>query len=115
MIGWGWFYLSTILDNFSRYVIGLKLCTTMKAGDVTDTLQVALAASGCDQGRVCHKPRLLSDNGSGYIASDLAKWLDDAGMDHVRRTLPSADPRQDRALASDAQEPHPAGELLSAW
>jgi putative transposase len=29
--GWGWFYLSTVLDDFSRYIIGWKLCTTMKA------------------------------------------------------------------------------------
>ena len=42
IIGWGWFYLSTILDDFSRYVIAWKLCTTMKAEDVTDTLEMAL-------------------------------------------------------------------------
>ncbi len=29
VIGWGWFYLSTILDDFSRYIIAWKLCTTM--------------------------------------------------------------------------------------
>ena len=84
VIGWGWFYLSTILDDFSRYIIAWKLCTTMKAEDVTDTLQLALAASGCDQARVVHKPRLLSDNGSSYVSADLAKWLGDNGMDHVR-------------------------------
>ena len=44
----------------------------MKAGDVTDTLALALAASGCDQATVLHKPRLLSDNGSSYVAGDLA-------------------------------------------
>ena len=84
VIGWGWFYLSTILDDFSRYIIAWKLCTTMKAEDVTDTLQLALAASGCDEARVIHKPRLLSDNGSSYVSADLAEWLDDTGMDHVR-------------------------------
>jgi len=84
VIGWGWFYLSTILDDFSRYIIAWKLCTTMKAEDVTDTLQLALAASGCDQARVVHKPRLLSDNGSSYVSTDLAEWLNDNGMDHVR-------------------------------
>ncbi len=84
VIGWGWFYLSTILDDFSRYIIAWKLCTTMKAEDVTDTLQRALAASGCDQARVIHKPRLLSDNGSSYVSADLAEWLDDNGMRHVR-------------------------------
>jgi len=84
VIGWGWFYLSTILDDYSRYIIAWKLCTNMKVGDVTDTLELALLASGCDQVNVVHKPRLLSDNGSSYISGDLAEWLDDKGMDHVR-------------------------------
>ena len=83
-IGWGWFDLSTILDDFSRYIIAWKLCTTMKASDVTDTLELALEASGCDQATVVHKPRLLSDNGSSYISGDLAEWLDDRRMEHVR-------------------------------
>ena len=84
VIGWGWFYLSTILDDFSRYIIAWKLCTTMKAEDVTATLELALKASGCDQAKVVHKPRLLSDNGSSYISGDLAEWLDDRNMEHVR-------------------------------
>jgi transposase InsO family protein len=37
--GWGWFYLSTVLDDFSRYIVAWKLCTRMKAEDVTDTLE----------------------------------------------------------------------------
>src|SRR6476660_4810489 len=82
--GWGWFYLSAVLDDFSRYIIAWKLCTTMKAQDVTDTLDIALTASGCDQARIIHKPRLLSDNGSSYVSSDLAEWLDAQNMGHVR-------------------------------
>jgi putative transposase len=82
--GWGWFYLSTVLDDFSRYIIAWKLCATMKAGDVTATLDLALEASGLDQATVLHRPRLLSDNGSSYIAADLAEWLDGQGMKHVR-------------------------------
>jgi transposase InsO family protein len=42
-----------------------------------------LIASGCDQARVVHKPRLLSDNGPSYI-SELAEWLDEQDMAHVR-------------------------------
>jgi putative transposase len=49
-------YLSTILDDYSRYIIAWKLCSTMRAEDVTDTLDMALAASGCDQAHVHHKP-----------------------------------------------------------
>ena len=84
IIGWGWFYLSTILDDFSRYVIAWKLCTTMKSSDVTETLNMALEASGCGNAKVIHKPRLLSDNGASYISSELAEWLSGKGMDHTR-------------------------------
>ena len=84
IVGWGWYYLSTILDDFSRYVIAWKLCTTMKAEDVTDTQQLALTASGCDQAHARQRPRLLSDNGASYISSELAEWLEDRQMAHVR-------------------------------
>lgn len=84
VIGWGWLYLSSILDDYSRYIIAWQLCTTMKVDDVTDTLELALQASGCDQANVIHKPRLLSDNGASYISGDLAEWLQDRDMGHVR-------------------------------
>jgi transposase InsO family protein len=48
IIGWCWYYLSTILDDYSRYIIAWKRCTTMRATDVTDTIELALSASGCD-------------------------------------------------------------------
>src|SRR3712207_1336542 len=84
VVGWGWFYLSTVLDDFSRYVIAWKLCAGMAASDVTDTLELALAASGCSTARVRHRPRLLSDNGPGYLSGELAKWLGDRRIEHVR-------------------------------
>lgn len=84
IIGWGWFYLSTVLDDYSRYIIAWKLTSTMMTSDVTDTLELALQASGCDQARVIHKPRLLSDNGPSYVSAELADYLDDKGMKHTR-------------------------------
>jgi transposase InsO family protein len=84
VVGWGWFYLSTILDDYSRYIVTWRLCTTMKASDVTETLEAALAASGCDRAAVAHRPRLLSDNGASYISGDLASWLEQQRMDHIR-------------------------------
>jgi len=42
IIGWGWMYLSTVLDDYSRYIIAWKLCYPMRAEDVTDTLDMAL-------------------------------------------------------------------------
>jgi putative transposase len=86
VIGWGWFYLSTVLDDYSRYIIAWKLCTTMKAADVTDTLNLALEASGIETANLIQRPRLLSDNGSSYIANDLAQWLDKRNIVHIRGT-----------------------------
>ncbi|WP_281824308.1 IS3-like element ISSsp2 family transposase [Sphingobium sp. BS19] len=84
IIGWGWMYLSTVLDDFSRYIIAWKLCTNMRAEDVTETLDLALKASGCDSATVLHKPRLLSDNGPSYIAGELAEYIEARKMSHVR-------------------------------
>lgn len=72
--GWGWFYLSTALDDFSRYIIAWKLCTTMKAEDVTDTLTMALQASGCDSARVVQRPRMLSIARFRELFSDVLDW-----------------------------------------
>ena len=84
VIGWGWFYLSTVLDDFSRYILAWKLCTTMTAIDVSDTLAMALRNSGLDRVRVRHRPRLLSDNGPSYVSAQLGSWLAEHGMTHTR-------------------------------
>jgi transposase InsO family protein len=51
VIGWGWFYPSTVLDDHSRFIIAWKLCTTIKGKDVSDTLTMALRVSGLDAAR----------------------------------------------------------------
>ena len=52
--------------------------------DVTDTLDLALVASGCASANVHHRPRLLSDNGPCYIACELAEYIKAQRMIHVR-------------------------------
>jgi transposase InsO family protein len=84
IIHWGWYYLSTVLDDFSRYIIAWKLSPTMGATDVTETLDQALAITGVDQMRVQHRPRLLSDNGSAYLSSELRDYLGERRMAHTR-------------------------------
>jgi len=58
IVGWGWYYLSKVLDDCSRYIISWRLTITMAAEDVTDTLDDALAKTGVDQIKVVHRPRL---------------------------------------------------------
>lgn len=81
IIGWGWYYLSTILDDYSRYIIHWELCSNMKTEDVTRTLDSALRKAKIKKENA---PRLLSDNGSCYISSDLAEYIDENHMNHVR-------------------------------
>jgi putative transposase len=84
VVGWGWYYLSTVLDDYSRKILAWKLSTTMRVEDVTETLDHARAATGVDQVRVEHKPRLLSDNGPCYVAKDLAVYLKSHEISHTR-------------------------------
>jgi putative transposase len=84
IVNWGWYYLSTILDDFSRYIIAWKLSPTMGATDVTETLDDALAITGVEQVQVQYRPRLLSDNGSAYVSGELRDYLGERGMAHTR-------------------------------
>ena len=84
IIGWGWYYLSTVLDDYSRYILAYKLTPSMSAVDVQNTLQIALDKTGLDRVLVEHRPRLLSDNGSCYLSKDLKAFLDSKYIEHTR-------------------------------
>jgi len=84
VLGWGWYYLSTVMDDYSRYIISWKLFSSMTADDVKQTLDLAVEKTGVDKVHVCHRPRLLSDNGSCYISGELKKYLEEHSIGHVR-------------------------------
>jgi transposase InsO family protein len=84
VIGWGWYYLSSVLDDYSRYIIAWKLTTGMAATAVQDTLDLAFAKTGVTSVNVEHRPRLLSDNGPAYISHELARYLAQFNIRHVR-------------------------------
>ena len=74
VIGWGWYYLSTILDDYSRYIIHWELCDSMKAEDVKRTVNTAIEKAKLKSKA---KPKLLSDNGSCYVSNELKAYLKD--------------------------------------
>jgi transposase InsO family protein len=84
VIDWGWYYLSTVLDDYSRYIISWKLAPTMAASDVEETLELALEKSGLEKARVRHRPRLLSDNGPAYLSKELKRFLKRKDIEHIR-------------------------------
>ncbi len=84
VIRWGWYYLSTVMDDFSRYIIAWQLCRTMKTEDVKNTLDMAIEKTGVEHVHVVQRPRLLSDNGSCFISHELKKYLERHEIRHVR-------------------------------
>jgi len=84
LVGWGWYFLSTVLDDYSRYIISWKLTTTMSADDVKLTLDDAIEQTGVAQVMVKHRPRLLSDNGPCYLSKELREYLDEQKIEHTR-------------------------------
>ena len=81
IFGWGWYYLSTVLDDYSRYIVSWKLCANMKAEDLANTLDEALLTTDLKNR---NPPKLLSDNGSCYISNELVDYLAEKDMKHVR-------------------------------
>jgi len=84
VVGWGWYYLATVMDDYSRYIIAWQLCRTMKAEDVKNTLDMAIEKTGVEHVQVVHRPRLLSDNGACFISHELKKYLERHEIRHVR-------------------------------
>jgi putative transposase len=81
VLGWGWYYLSTILDDYSRFIIHWELCKTMTSADVERCIEQAMAQAGLPKQQ---RPKLLSDNGSCYIASELKDYLKRVEIKHIR-------------------------------
>lgn len=84
IVGWGWYYLSTVLDDYSRKIIAWKLCATMSAEDVKATLDLAIMNTGVRAKEIVQNPRLLSDNGPCYVSGELNSYLNTHAMDHTR-------------------------------
>ena len=81
VIHWGWYYLTTILDDYSRYIVAWELCRNMCSEDAKRIVKKALDKTGIP---LENRPRLLSDNGSCYISGDLKEYLDEEDIKHVR-------------------------------
>jgi putative transposase len=80
ILGWGWYYLSTVLDDYSRFIVHWELCKTMKAEDVERTIDTAMKKALLGK---LQRPKLLSDNGACYIASELKDYLKTKGINQV--------------------------------
>jgi len=72
------YYLTTILDGYSRYIVHWELRTSMTQQDELVILQRALEQFPGEH------PRIISDNGSQFVAKDFKEFIRICGLTHVR-------------------------------
>lgn len=84
VLDWGYYYLCSVLDDFSRYILAWRLAPTMGSTDVEQTLNLAVAKTGIAQIKVAHRPRLLSDNGPAFVSDALRQYLHRQQIQHIR-------------------------------
>ena len=80
---WGWYYLETVMDDFSRFILGWDLKTDMTGGSLEDVVQQAVDFTGMTDVPVEDRTVLLSDNGAGYISQQVNEYLRLVGIRHI--------------------------------
>jgi transposase InsO family protein len=83
VIGWGYYYLVTVMDDYSRYILSWELKSDMAAGSLIDVVQKAVDATGMTDVPVEDRTKLLSDNGPGYLSGKFNEYLRLVGIRHI--------------------------------
>jgi putative transposase len=83
VIDWGWYYLVTVLDDYSRFILAWELKSDMASNSLIDVVQKAIDATGMTDVPVEDRTMLLSDNGPGYISRQFGDYLRLVGIRHI--------------------------------
>ena len=83
VVGWGYYYLVTVMDDYSRFILGWKLQKDMSANSLIEVVQKAVDATGMTDVAVEDRTRLLSDNGAGYVSRSFRDYLNLVGIRHI--------------------------------
>jgi len=83
VVGWGYYYLVTVMDDYSRFILAWKLQGDMSADSLIEVIQEAVDATGMTEVPVEDRTRLLSDNGAGYVSRAFRDYLHLVGIRHI--------------------------------
>jgi len=83
VVGWGYYYLVTVMDDYSRFILAWKLQRDMSANSLIEVVQEAVDATGMTDVSVEDRTKLLSDNGSGYVSKAFRTYLRLVGIGHI--------------------------------
>jgi putative transposase len=83
VVGWGYYYLVTVMDDYSRSILAWKLQRDMSADSLIEVIQEAIDATGMTDVSVEDRTKLLSDNGAGYICRAFRDYLHLVGIRHI--------------------------------
>ena len=84
VVGWGYYYLVTVMDDYSRFILGWKLQKDMPANSLIEVVQEAVDATGMTEVPVEDRTKLLSDNGAGYVSRAFRDYLHLVGIGHIK-------------------------------
>ena len=82
-LNWGWYYLISVLDDVSRNILAWRLQPSMRAPDFSEVIEEACEFANVNAMDEDKKPRLVSDNGSALVSSELAEYLEIKGIYHI--------------------------------
>jgi putative transposase len=83
VVDWGWYYLVTVMDDYSRFILAWELKSDMAATSLIDVVQKAVDYTGMTDVPVEDRTALLSDNGAGYLSRQFGEYLRLVGVRHV--------------------------------
>jgi transposase InsO family protein len=83
VVDWGWYYLVTVMDDFSRFILAWELKPDMTAASLVDVVQEAVDLTGMADVPVEDRTVLLSDNGPGYLSRQFNDYLRVIGIRHI--------------------------------
>jgi len=83
VVSWGYYYLVTVMDDYSRFILAWKLQRDMSTDSLIEVVQEAVDATGMTDVPVEDRTKLLSDNGAGYVSRAFRTYLRLVGIGHI--------------------------------